>query len=135
MNLQQRIDNHLAEYPNSVAGLSKDKGKMYLTWIMGNNYTSKSKSYGELPHSLLRRIKSLFPDCQDQNILHLFSGPINEGITFDIKKELNPTICDDVRNIKNYADILANVDLVIADPPYDRSDFDKCQVPHLTNGR
>jgi hypothetical protein len=49
-------------------------------------------------------------------------------ITFDIKSELKPTICDDVRNIKEYADVVSTIDLVIADPPYDKSDFQKYGV-------
>jgi 23S rRNA G2445 N2-methylase RlmL len=36
---------------------------------------------------------------------------------------LQPTICDDVRNIRKYAHIFRDVDLVIADPPYEERDF------------
>ena len=49
----------------------------------------------------------------------------HEQITFDIKKEVNPTICDDVKNVLNYRQIINGLDLVIADPPYDKSDFVK----------
>ena len=85
--------------------------RIFSTWIMGNNYKNTSKYYGEYPHSLLKRIKSLFPDCH--NIMHLFSGVISEDQTFDIKKELNPTYCDDVRNIKSYRYVFEKNDLVI----------------------
>jgi hypothetical protein len=57
--------------------------------------------------------------------MHLFSGMIKEGITYDIDAKLNPTICDDVRNIKKYCDVIKNMDLIMADPPYDKSDFQK----------
>ena len=121
MNLQDRVDNYLAKFPNFIP-MQIFNGRMYTVWRMGNNYHSSSKYYGEYPHSLLERIKSLFPDCQ--NIMHLFSGTISEDLTYDIKNELNPTICDDVRNIKSYSNIFCTIDLVIADPPYDK-DFEK----------
>ena len=46
-------------------------------------------------------------------------------LTYDVNPDLKPTICDDVRNIEKYADIIGKIDLVIADPPYDKSDFEK----------
>jgi hypothetical protein len=49
-------------------------------------------------------------------------------LTYDINPELNPTICDDVLNIEKYADIIRKIDLLIADPPYDKSDFEKYGV-------
>lgn len=122
MNLQERIDNYLTVFPNFVP-LQIFNDRIYSVWIMGNNYKNQSKYYGEYPHSLKERILSLFPDCH--NIMHLFSGKIHEQITFDIKKEVNPTICDDVKNILNYRKIINGIDLVIADPPYDKSDFVK----------
>lgn len=67
---------------------------------------------------------------QTASILHLFSGVIAEHnvLTYDINPELNPTICDDVLNIEKYADIIRKIDLLIADPPYDKSDFEKYGV-------
>jgi hypothetical protein len=122
MNLQDRADNYLTVFPDYMP-IQIFNDRLYSVWIMGNNYQNSSKYYGEYPHSLLKRIKSLFPDCR--NIMHLFSGPISEDLTFDIKKELNPVICDDVCNIKTHKNIIENIDLVIADPPYDKSDFEK----------
>jgi hypothetical protein len=102
---------------------------------MGNYYGHKSNYYGEFPNSLNKRILSLFPDCN--SILHLFSGKIaaRNAITFDIKSELKPTICDDVRNIRKYADVVNKIDLVIADPPYDKSDFQKYGVKPFNKNR
>jgi hypothetical protein len=77
---------------------------------------------------LKQRILSLFPDCN--NILHLFSGQILDRnvLTYDVNPDLKPTICDDVRNIEKYADAFGKMDLVIADPPYDKPDFEKYGV-------
>ena len=49
-------------------------------------------------------------------------------LTYDVNPDLKPTICDDVRNIEKYADTIGKIDLVIADPPYDKSDFEKYGV-------
>lgn len=97
--------------------------KFYGVWIMGYNYGHRSKFYGKYPHSLKRRIKSLFPNCN--NILHLFSGEIKDHLTYDINPDLQPMICDDVRNIGKYSKVIREIDLVIADPPYDKLDFQK----------
>jgi hypothetical protein len=48
--------------------------------------------------------------------------------TFDINPKLKATICDDVRNIRKYSDFVADIDLIIADPPYDKLDFQKYGV-------
>lgn len=92
-------------------------------WMMGNSYGHRSGYYGKYPHLLKKRIESLFPDCN--RILHLFSGKIQDNMTYDINPYLQPTICDDVRNIRNYTKLMRGIDLVIADPPYDKSDFQK----------
>lgn len=96
---------------------------MYTIWHLGNNYSKGTKFYGAYPHSVKERILALFPDCK--NILHLFSGEIKEGITYDINPELEPTICDDVLHIKDHSDVIEKMDLIMADPPYEKSDFDE----------
>jgi len=98
-------------------------------WIIGNNYSKGAKFYGAYPHKLKERVLSLFPDRKNKNILHLFSGEIKEGTTYDINPKLNPIICDHVRHIKNHSDVIEKMDLVLADQPYDKSDFEKynCQ--------
>ena len=124
MEAQQRADNYIKEYPKYMPlGIFGDR--IYGIWIVGNNYKRKNKYYGSYPHSIKERIYSLFPDCK--NRLHLFSGTLEEddGITYDVKPELKPTICDDVKNIKNHKNIFKDLDLVIADPPYEASDFEK----------
>ena len=57
--------------------------------------------------------------------MRLFSGVISEDQTSDIKKELSPNYSNDVRNIKSYRDVFEKNDLVIADPPYDKLDFER----------
>lgn len=94
----------------------------------GGAYYRKTQYYGSYPHSVKERIYAMFPDAR--KILHLFSGTVRDfgSISYDIKPEMHPDICDDVRNIKAHASELADVDLVAGDPPYGPDDFKKYGV-------
>lgn len=102
--------------------------RIFSVWMLGAAYARKSNYYGSYPGQLKERILSLFPNCH--RILHLFSGTIRDlnAVTFDIDPALSPTICDDVRNIGKYAREFSDIDLVVADPPYEDRDFKKYGV-------
>jgi hypothetical protein len=125
-SLQDRIHSYSETFPK-YPKLNLDNGYIHGLWIIGNSYKKGTGYYGAYPHKLKERVLSLFPDCSQ--IIHLFSGEINDGLTFDINPELKPDICDDIKNIANHSAIIKEIDLVMADPPYDKSDFDKynCQ--------
>jgi len=100
---------------------------LYGVWIIGNMYGHGKRFYGAYPVGYLERIRSMFPDAE--NVLHLFSGVIRKGLwkketTFDINTNLNPDVVGDVRNLKTYFKP-ETFDLIIADPPYETSDFEK----------
>lgn len=122
MNLQERIDNYVAEtkYPRSLF-ISED-GRIVGTWILGQNYTVKSGYYGGYPHGYLKRVRALFPD--KQKALHLFSGKVDTeffpGDTVDVNPDLAPTFVDDAQSLANVP--LGNYDIVLADPPYSIED-------------
>lgn len=122
MQIQNRIESYNSKYPPA---LLQCNNRIYGVWVIGNNYRNNSNYYGEYPHSVKERILSLFPDCQ--KILHLFAGTIKDEntITYDINPKYNPTICDSVKNIINHKEALKDIDLVLADPPYEKSDFEK----------
>lgn len=127
LNIQEKADLYIKSFPK-YCPLQVFNNRFYGLWMMGNYYGHSSSYYGEFPNSLKQRILSFFPDCK--NVLHLFSGQILDQnvLTFDVNPDLKPTICDDVRNIEKYADTIGKIDLVIADPPYDKSDFEKYGV-------
>jgi hypothetical protein len=122
LSLEQRTDSYIQSFPN-FAPLHIFNNRIEGQWIIGNNYSKGTKFYGAYPHKLKERVLALFPDCH--NIMHLFSGTINDGTTYDIDAKLNPTIRDDVLHIKNHSDIIEKMDLIMADPPYEKSDFDR----------
>jgi len=122
LSLEQRMDSYIQSFPR-YAPLHIFNNRIEGQWIIGNNYSKGTKFYGAYPHKLKERILSLFPDCKDA--LHLFSGEIKEGTTYDINADLNPSICDNVLHIKNHYDVIEKMDLIMADPPYEKSDFDR----------
>ena len=70
MTLEERAKNYAKEFPK-YPPVVVSHGWLYGIWMIGNNYSSKAKYYGEYPPSYLRRIHALFPDAKE--ILHLFS--------------------------------------------------------------
>jgi hypothetical protein len=97
--------------------------RLYTCWTIGAVYYKGNSYYGSFPYSVKERIYALFPDCE--KVCHLFSGTVRDldTITYDIRPELNPSICDDVRNLEKWKRLLEDVDLFVADPPYEHSDF------------
>jgi len=102
-------------------------GALYGFWRLGQHYKKKHKNfYGAYPGNLLERIRVLFPDRQ--KVLHLFSGTLSpelNSIRFDVSDEFKPDICDHIYNIKDHAEVLSDRDIIIADPPYEKTDFER----------
>ncbi len=124
LTAKDRANNYIRTFPK-YAPLTVHNDRLYGIWIIGALYRRRQGYYGEYPHSVKKRILALFPDCS--RVLHLCSGTIHDlnSITFDINPATKPTICDDVRNVKDHKDVFSQVDLVIADPPYEKRDFDR----------
>jgi hypothetical protein len=125
---ERRLDGYAEEtgFPRSL--FVGDDGRVYGTWIMGNNYTVKSQYYGGYPAGYLKRIKALFPD--KKRVLHLFSGRVDTeafpGHTVDINDKNLPTFVDDAQTLKMVP--VEAYDLVLADPPYSVEDCDHYQT-------
>lgn len=114
------LKNHLTNFPN--ASVVEQNNRLYGIWMIGNNYKRTSDYYGSYPPSYLRRVYSLFPDAK--NILHLFSGRVNDrndGVTVDIRKDVGAMMVANAKQLpfKN------QFDLVISDPPYTKEDAKK----------
>lgn len=97
---------------------------LYGIWMIGSNYRSKKRYYGEFPPTFLRRVHALFPDAK--KVLHLFSGVVEKGLwpnetTFDINQDLKPDVVGDAHELSRYF-TLGSFDLIIADPPYSQED-------------
>jgi len=124
LSVKKRVTNYERTFPK-YPSLIIHNSKIYGLWLAGALYRRRQGYYGEFPHSVKKRILALFLDCT--RTLHLFSGTVHDlnSITFDINPATKPTICDDVRNVKDHKDVFSQVDLVIADPPYEKRDFER----------
>lgn len=125
----ERAENFKCIFPQ-YSPLVVHNERLYGFWLIGRWYASNRQFYGSYPPSYLARVRSLFPDCE--RVLHLFSGSVEDvrlnEVTYDIKPDFSPTICDDVRNLLAHFK-RGEFDLILADPPYEARDFQKygCQ--------
>jgi hypothetical protein len=125
---QERLARYAQEtgFPQSL--FIGDDGRVYGTWIMGNNYRVKSSYYGGYPAGYLRRAKALFPE--KRSVLHLFSGKVDTsafpGKTTDINSDLAPDYVDDAQTLARVP--VEEFDLVLADPPYSIEDCERYQT-------
>ena len=122
MTLEERIENY-AKVTGFPQGLFiGGDGRIAGIFIMGNDYTVKSKLYGGYPAGYLKRIKALFPD--KKRVLHLFSGRVDTeaypGLTVDINPDHKPDIVDDAHTLTKVR--CNSFDLVLADPAYSEED-------------
>lgn len=117
---EQRVAAYNDKWPPALLTYND---RIYGVWVIGNTYENASDFYGEYPHKLLQRMQTLFQD--KQKVMHLFSGKIIDkgAMTYDIDESHRPTICDDVRNLLAHKTEIQDRDLVMCDPPYDKSDL------------
>jgi len=132
---KERADNFSMCCPQ-YSPLVVHNERLYGFWLIGRWYASDRSFYGSYPPSYLKRVRSLFPDCA--KILHLFSGTVKgdgvNQITYDIKPELEPDICDDVSNLLTHFKE-SEFELIFADPPYEERDFEKYGCKPFGKGR
>lgn len=125
MTPKERTDNFSKAFPQ-YSPLVVHNNRLYGYWLIGRWYASNKNFYGSYPPSYLKRVKSLFPDCN--RTLHLFSGSIQDvgfnEVTYDIKPDYSPHVCDDVKNLLQHFKC-GEFDLILADPPYETRDFEK----------
>lgn len=125
MSIEERVENY-----NKTLGTRFPASRLHYQgnfitgiWMIGACYKNNTDYYGAYPHGYLERMTKLFPE--DEHVLHLFSGSLaNQGIkatTFDINKELNPTISGDAHKL---SEIFGSncFDVIFADPPYSGED-------------
>ena len=130
MLLQDRVENYSKVFPKYPPLICTDRW-LYGVWMIGNYYKREHGYYGEYPPSYIKRVRSLFPDCN--NVLHAFSGAVTDGgVTVDNNKDLNPDIVAEITDLPILDD---RFDLVMADPPYSQEDAKKYGQKKLVNKR
>lgn len=139
MTLQERAAAFARAYPKWPAAWPRvvqegDHDVVYATWVLGNDYRTRSTLYGAYPHGFVPRVRALYPDVADGRLLHVFSGSMPPG---------NYARCD-LRQSAEYAcsvyDLPAHCRgrrwrLVMADPPYSAADAEKYGTPMVDRRR
>ncbi|MBA7642563.1 hypothetical protein ES703_50258 [subsurface metagenome] len=135
MSAKERADNFERTYPQ-YSPLVVHNDRLYGFWLIGRWYATNRQFYGPYPPSYLNRVRALFPDCE--RILHLCSGSLQDvrlnEVTYDIKPDFSPNICDDIRNLLNHFQS-DEFDLILADPPYEVKDFEKYSCKPFNKGK
>jgi hypothetical protein len=119
LTLEDRVEAYNKAFP-AYPKLFASNGWIVGTWVIGNYYRNNSNYYGCYPHSYLKRIKSMFPDCK--KVLHLFSGSVQQEDTFDINPKYKPTYVGDAHALSKI--VKQKYELIFADPPYSEEDAD-----------
>ena len=126
LTLNDRVDAYNETFP-SFPKLFVSNGWIVGTWLIGNYYRNRNEYYGCYPHSYLKRIKSMFPDCK--KILHVFSGSVKQEDTFDINPKYKPTYIGDAHILSTI--VKKKYELILADPPYSNEDADHYGTPMI----
>jgi len=124
LTLDDRVAAYSEAYP-SYPKLFTSNGWIVGTWMIGNYYRNANGYYGCYPHSYLKRVRSMFPDCT--KILHVFSGSVQQDDTFDINAQNNPTYVGDAHHLSGI--VKKKYDLIFADPPYSDEDAKNYGTP------
>ncbi len=140
MTLQQRADAFAAAFPKYPAAwpqvvLEKGQPVLYATWCLGADYRTRSTFYGAYPNGFLQRVRALFPDVTDHNLLHVFSGSMPAG---------EYARCDAVQDAEYRCSVYdlpgqmprgVGWSLALADPPYSAADAERYGFPMVNRGK
>lgn len=132
MKLKRMVDNYNKTFGKKFPGSRLSLCKNFITgiWMVGNNYKNKSRLYGAYPPGYVDRILSMFGDAiKRENVVHLFSGSLDEGITIDVNPGLKPTLNCDACELSKFRKELKRPKVVMADPPYSHADAEKYGYP------
>jgi hypothetical protein len=147
MTLADRVEAFALAFPKWPAAwprIVREQGRdvLYAIWVLGADYRNRSQFYGAYPPGFLARVMALFPDVRPMRVLHVFSGSLPEGdyVRLDSNPTLEPDIVGSVYDAgRLLAPLLelfgARFSLIVADPPYTRTDARRYGTPMVNRGR
>lgn len=115
------------QFPDSHLQVGADGNRVYGMWFGGQSYKG-SGYYGAYPPGYLKRVTSLFPDCDP--VLHLFSGSLPPGnyTRVDLNEGLNPDVVCNAHELSKHVPN-DHFEVIYADPPYTDEDASKYGTP------
>jgi len=133
MILEDRVGGYnttFAKYPK----MTYDKGWIMGCWSCGNSYGNATDYYGAYPNGYLKKIRSLFPEANQDETLHLFSGSLGlqsdipfDGIKFDCSQAVKADVVGDATELSEHFE-KDTFKVILADPPYQKEDAEKYGV-------
>lgn len=125
------------QWPDSWPRVTPTGRYVYAHWYIGAQFANTTRYYGAYPRTFVDRVRALFPDVRDRDLLHVFAGALPKGRyrRLDVKAELRPEL---VGNVYDLPQLLAGARpprLVMADPPYTATDAAKYGTAPLNKAR
>ena len=119
-NKNRGIYSELIEHNGCICGY----------WLVGNDYRNKSSYYGTYPPNYLKRVRLLFPRYEEHRVLHVFSGVVEKEKN-EMKLDINPALNPEILGNAEEMPIKSNrFDIILADPPYEKSDSERYGCKH-----
>lgn len=123
-------------YPDSIPYVSPSGRWVYGHWTIGALFKNATRYYGAYPPTFIDRVRAMFPDVRDRQLLHVFAGELPAGkyTRLDIKPELKPEICGSVYDIATLTP-RRDFRLAMADPIYSAADAKVYGTKPVDKGR
>lgn len=127
------------QWPDSWPVVSPTGRWLYGHWQIGALFRNLSAYYGAYPRTYVERVRALFPEVRESQILHCFSGslPKSRAVRLDARAELRPEMCGSVYDLAALLEARGawRPRLVMADPPYTAGDAAKYGAAPLHKAR
>lgn len=123
------------ECPASVWVAGDAAQWLYGVWQIGAYYANATDYYGAFPRTFVDRVRALFPDIIEADILHAFSGSLPPGAY--TRLDINPNLgAELVGTVYEVAALTSQrFKLVIADPSYSAADAERYGTPSINRGK
>lgn len=135
MRLEDRVKNYAEIFPNRPAPVVGQDNRIAGVWIAGVRIKRQHGYYGEYFQDYLPRVMALFPDKEEKEILHLFSGAVEKRdyIRIDVDPKMKPDIVGDAEKLSEFCP--KGISLIIADPPYSEEDAKHYGCPLVSRNK
>lgn len=125
------------QWPDSWPRVTPSGRYVYAHWVIGALFKNETRYYGAYPRTYPERVRALFPDVRDRELLHVFAGAVQKGTyrRLDVKPELRTELVGSVYDLPALLGASPRPRLVLADPPYTKRDAAKYGTPPLDKAR
>ena len=109
-------------WPDSIPYVTPSGRWVYGKWVIGALFKNATRYPGAYPRTYLERVLAMYPDVDEAQILHLFSGSLPAGAytRVDLRRDVEADIVGSVYDLPTLLDrnLSWQFRLVPCDPPY-----------------